>query len=164
MYHACNLLIQTFRFLSSLKFMYSEKATKFCEISTVDLSYVVPVKSKVKILQNFVAFSEYLNFTSILWRYIQKILGSEYGKNTYIPCLWMRHNRYLLGKKVVKQMFTDDLVELISSLFDPIHPNNWIPVGVRQSLFAAKGQSDFFWHFLTGFGFFKKTHKRPKWF
>ena len=38
MYHACNLLIQTFRFLSSLKFMYSEKATKFCEISTVDLT------------------------------------------------------------------------------------------------------------------------------
>ena len=27
-----------------VKFVYSEKATKFCEISTVDLSYVVPVK------------------------------------------------------------------------------------------------------------------------
>ena len=46
-----------------LKFIYSEKATKYCEISTVDLSYVVPVKSKVEILQNFVAFSEYyMNF------------------------------------------------------------------------------------------------------
>ena len=45
-----------------LKFIYSEKATKFCEISTVDLSYVVPVKSTVEILQNFVAFSEYMNF------------------------------------------------------------------------------------------------------
>ena len=45
-----------------LKFMYSAKATKFCKISTVDLSYVVPVKSKVKILQNFVAYSEYMNF------------------------------------------------------------------------------------------------------
>ena len=33
------------------KFIYSEKATKFCEISTIDLSYVVPVKSTVKILQ-----------------------------------------------------------------------------------------------------------------
>jgi hypothetical protein len=42
--------------------MYSEKATKFCEISTVDLSYVVPVKSTVEISQNFVAFSEYMNF------------------------------------------------------------------------------------------------------
>ena len=26
------------------------------------MSHVVPVKSKVKILQNFVAFSEYMNF------------------------------------------------------------------------------------------------------
>ena len=48
-----------------LKFIYSEKATKFCEISTVDLSYVVPVKSTVEILQNFVAFSEYMNFTDL---------------------------------------------------------------------------------------------------
>ena len=47
-----------------LKFIYSEKATKFYEISTVDLSYVVPVKSMVEISQNFVAFSEYMNFKS----------------------------------------------------------------------------------------------------
>ena len=39
-------------------------ATKVCEIFTLLLSYVVPVKSKVKISQNFVAFSEYLNFSS----------------------------------------------------------------------------------------------------
>ena len=45
-----------------LKFIYSEKATKFCKISTLLLSYVVPVKSKVEISQNFVAFSEYMNF------------------------------------------------------------------------------------------------------
>ena len=43
-----------------LKFIYSEKATKFCEIFTLLLSYVVPVKSKVS--QNYVAFSEYMNF------------------------------------------------------------------------------------------------------
>ena len=51
--------------LTKLKFIYSEKATKVCKISTVDLSYVVPVKSAVEILQNFVAFSEYMNF--IVW-------------------------------------------------------------------------------------------------
>ena len=45
-----------------IKFIYSEKATKFCEISTLILSYVVQVKSKVEISQNFVAFSEYMNF------------------------------------------------------------------------------------------------------
>ena len=60
-----------------LKFIYSEKATKFCEISTLVLSYVVPVKSKVEVSQNFVASteskvkfmyseSEYLNFTAHL--------------------------------------------------------------------------------------------------
>ena len=45
-----------------LKFIYSEKATKFCKIFTLLLSYVVPVKSKAKILKTFVAFSEYMNF------------------------------------------------------------------------------------------------------
>ena len=49
-------------FFFLMKFIYSEKATKFCKIFTLLLSYVVPVKSKVKILQNFVAFSEYMNF------------------------------------------------------------------------------------------------------
>ena len=47
---------------TSLKFIYSEKTTKFCEISTIDLSYVVPVKTTVEISQNFVAFSGYMNF------------------------------------------------------------------------------------------------------
>jgi hypothetical protein len=49
-------------FLIQLKFKYSEKATKFFEISTVDFSYVVSVKCMVEILQNFVAFSKYMNF------------------------------------------------------------------------------------------------------
>ena len=37
-----------FRKNCNLKFTYSEKATIFCEISTVDLSYVLTVKSTVK--------------------------------------------------------------------------------------------------------------------
>ena len=45
-----------------LKFIYSEKATKFCEIFPLLLSYAVLVKRKGRILQNFVAFSEYMNF------------------------------------------------------------------------------------------------------
>ena len=45
-----------------VKIIYSEKATIFCEIFTLLLSCVVPVKSKMKISQNFVAFSEYMNF------------------------------------------------------------------------------------------------------
>ena len=35
---------------------------KICKMFTLLLSYVVPVKSKVKISQNFVAFPEYMNF------------------------------------------------------------------------------------------------------
>ena len=45
-----------------LKFIYSEKATKFCEIFPLLLSAVHTVKSKGKISQNFVTFSEYMNF------------------------------------------------------------------------------------------------------
>ena len=44
--------------VQQLKFIYSEKATKFWG----NLSYVVSVKSKVNISQNIVAFSEYINF------------------------------------------------------------------------------------------------------
>ena len=47
----------------TVKFIYSEKATKFCEIFPLLLTVVHTVKSKGKILQNFVAFSEYMNFT-----------------------------------------------------------------------------------------------------
>ena len=45
-----------------VKFIYFEKATNFCEISTLLLTIVHTVKSKVEILRNFVAFSEYTNF------------------------------------------------------------------------------------------------------
>ena len=44
-----------------IKFIYSEKATKFCEIFPFDW-HCIGVKSKGKILRNFVAFSEYMNF------------------------------------------------------------------------------------------------------
>ena len=49
-----------------IKLIYSEKATKSCEISTLYLSYVVPVKCTVEILQIFLAFSEYMNFNKIV--------------------------------------------------------------------------------------------------
>ena len=41
-----------------IKFIYSEKATKFYEISTLLLTLCTVVKSKVEISRNFVAFSE----------------------------------------------------------------------------------------------------------
>jgi hypothetical protein len=56
-----------------LKFIYSEKATNFCKISNVDLSYVVTVKSTMKISQNFVAFSEYMNVIDLQFGSIKSV-------------------------------------------------------------------------------------------
>ena len=47
----------------TLKFIRSETAKKFCEILTLRLTVCTAYKSNVKISQNFVAFSEYMNFT-----------------------------------------------------------------------------------------------------
>ena len=52
----------------SSMFIYSEKAKKLCEIFTLLLTTVNTVKSKMKILQNFVAFSEYMNFYYVYWK------------------------------------------------------------------------------------------------
>ena len=49
-----------------IKFIYSEKATEFCEIFPFLLLYLCTVvKLKGTISQNFVAFSEYVNFKKI---------------------------------------------------------------------------------------------------
>ena len=48
-----------------LKFIYSEKAAKLCKISTLLLTGTTEDKSKVKISQNFVAFSDYMNFNTM---------------------------------------------------------------------------------------------------
>ena len=49
-------------FYNFLKFIYSEKTTKFCKFFTLLLTVCTVVKSKGKISQNLVAFSEYMNF------------------------------------------------------------------------------------------------------
>ena len=48
-----------------VKFVYSEKATKFCEIFPLLLTVCTAVKSKGKILQIFVAFLKYMNFKDL---------------------------------------------------------------------------------------------------
>ena len=69
-----------------LKFVYSEKATEFCEISTLLLSTVHTDKSKVEILQNFVAFSEYMNFKIQLERVELLNIPSEMiSSHYYVP-------------------------------------------------------------------------------
>ena len=58
----CSNCLFIWTWTNPLKFIYSEKATKFCEIFTSLLTGTTLDKSKVKISQNFVAFSEYMNF------------------------------------------------------------------------------------------------------
>ena len=52
-----------------LKFIYSEKATKFCEIFPLLLTSSTWEKSTVKISQNFEPFSEYMNFKAKVIRH-----------------------------------------------------------------------------------------------
>ena len=63
-----------------------------CEISTLLLSYVVSVKSKVEISQNFVAFSDYMIFTwcRLLRRGIS--IGCTFGLSHWSSdCLTNQH-------------------------------------------------------------------------
>ena len=56
--------LRGFHCTGKIKFIYSEKATKFCLIFPFLLTVCTVVKSKGKISQNFEAFSEYMNFTT----------------------------------------------------------------------------------------------------
>ena len=80
-----------------LKFIYSEKATKFCEISTVHLSYVVPVKSMVEISQMFVAFFKYMNFNSWIVKFakLRPLWSSMYRLIVFWRFSSLYFNRFL---------------------------------------------------------------------
>ena len=62
-------MIDIYRYVCPIDGMYLGKVHIFWEGHKIlrnlhsYLSYVVPVKSNVEILQNFVSFSEYMNFT-----------------------------------------------------------------------------------------------------
>ena len=67
---------------ASIKFIYSEKAAKFYEISILLLTGTTYDKSKVEILQNFVAFSEYMNFNYPLHIKFFSYIIRKIGRNT----------------------------------------------------------------------------------
>ena len=66
---------------------------KFCETSTPDLTVIALVKSKVEISQNFVAFSEYMNFTYSLFMNIP----FNFNSPSLIPTLY--NHAHLLSHK-----------------------------------------------------------------
>ena len=103
-FFACFNAVGQERFLAIVlvKFIYSEKATKFCEISTLLLSFIVPIKSKVEISQNFVAFSEYMNFTTI------KLKDFRLGMYVTIYSTW------ILLKSIFSALFITTFLTVIS--------------------------------------------------
>ena len=70
-------------FLRICKVHFTMKTTKFCDISTLLLSYVVPVKSKVEISQNFVAISRYMNFNA--WKLKKNLVKPQVNENYNTP-------------------------------------------------------------------------------
>ena len=66
-----------------VKFIYSEKATKFCEIYPLLLTVCTVVKSKGKISQNFVAFSKYMNFK--MFHCAPSCRGMRAQRNPHLP-------------------------------------------------------------------------------
>ena len=69
------------------KFIYSEKAITFCKISTLLLTGTTQDKSKVKISQNFVALSEYMNFNEKQKRN-PKILNALSNTTKCLAAMW----------------------------------------------------------------------------
>ena len=82
-----------------LKFIYSEKAAKFCEIFTLLLTTVHTVKSKVKISQNFGAFSEYMNFKPFIFRPILPIFSVLFSALVLMPSGQPKRNKQKKPRK-----------------------------------------------------------------
>ena len=78
-------------------FIYSEKATKFSEIFLLLLTVctiLTIVKSRGKVLQNFVAFSEYMNFKNLIGTlFYISVGGKRFSKRIRMCCTFIRDLR-----------------------------------------------------------------------
>ena len=122
--------------IKGLKFIYPEKATRFCKISTVDLTGTTQDKSMVEISQNFVAFSEYMNFKKNVFElqrlyiafqivsteivFIQLFFGS---KITYIFVRYF-HTKFEIQKKSLNRIkicpFASSITDLEVYVQEPV--------------------------------------------
>ena len=74
-----------------LKFIHSEKATKFCKIFTLLLTVCTMVKIKLKISHNLVAFSEHMNFKSKIRAAKEDIhQNSFFSKNVHLITIYQK--------------------------------------------------------------------------
>ena len=94
----------------ALKFIYFEKATRFCKISTLLLSYVVPVKRKVEISQNFVALSEYMNFTTPTISQIRACFVSIESKKIKRGYTWRVTCHLIMRTNIKQEVFILNLI------------------------------------------------------
>ena len=85
------------------KFIYSEKATKFCEIFPLLLTVCTAVKSKGKISQNFVAFSEYMNFK--VEKQKSKGRNKKWPVCIFMILCWMRNQMQVLNLLYLNGLF-----------------------------------------------------------
>ena len=106
-----------------IKFIHSEKAKKFCKIFNLLLTGNTQDKSKMKISQNHVAFSEYMNFnteqllSARLWQFDQtrKLCKASYHAYNHKGQFC---NIYLVKEQQkVKLVTTMTLIGIISKLW-----------------------------------------------
>ena len=118
-----------------LKFIYSEKATNFCEISTLDLPYVVTVKSTVENSQNFMAFSE-------IWTLPTWALGSKERHETTAE-IWSFLKRTPMDYNPVNMQYWNHSIQ--HSVLERIwvkgsYLSQWLPQGERRPSKKSKSQ------------------------
>ena len=96
----------------TLKFIYSQKATKFCEILLLTVCTVV--KSKGKISQNFVAFSKYMNFKYPSSIYSQNI--AQWGLPLFEVAIKILKCLHQCKKKLEQKLFKCAFIKFRASL------------------------------------------------
>ena len=107
------------KYINTLKFIYSEKATKFCVIFTLILTTVHTIKSKVKILQKFVAFSEYMNFKT----YLPKNQNSKKNRQKFIKnwpkIIFQKIHRKESSKYLSKILSKKFVIKFVKNIVTP---------------------------------------------
>ena len=84
-----------------------KRTTKFCDIFPLLLTVCTVVKSKVEILQNFVAFSEYMNFKGSSMAKCHKLAGP--------PLPWCLKKCSALFEKTKNSWTNRDQTEIIGN-------------------------------------------------
>ena len=102
--------------------MYSEKAAKFWEIFPLLLTAVHTVKSKGKISQKVVAFSEYMNFNNVMKQKLDEIFWQQITK-LQMQYKWVNkeqlgHSEPFPRTNMPVYLINSEQISIIEVLFD----------------------------------------------